>query len=52
MGHYLNDILKEINCTKNEFNKICDNFTNYQIFKANNDGNLIKKDDGSLIRNF
>jgi len=52
MGHKLDDILKEINCTKDEFNRICDSFTNHQIFKINNVGNLIKKNDGSLIRNF
>ncbi|MDA8844343.1 N-acetyl sugar amidotransferase [Candidatus Pelagibacter bacterium] len=52
MGHKLDEILKEINCTKDEFNRICDSFTNHQIFKINNVGNLIKKNDGSLIRNF
>ncbi len=52
MGYNLDEILKEIDCTKDEFNRICDSFTNRQIFKINSSNNLIKKDDGSLIRDF
>jgi N-acetyl sugar amidotransferase len=52
MGYDLHDILEEINCTIEEFDKICDNFTNHDIFKCDNQSKLIKKDDGSLIRNF
>jgi N-acetyl sugar amidotransferase len=52
IGYKLKDILKEIDCTKDEFDKICDNFTNYEIFKTDNANKLIKKDDGSLIRKF
>ena len=47
----INEILKEINCTKKEFIKICDNFSNKKIFKCNNKGELIKQADGSLILN-
>jgi N-acetyl sugar amidotransferase len=47
----INEILKEINCTKKEFTNICDNFSNKKIFKCNNKGELIKQDDGSLILN-
>jgi len=45
----IEDILKEINCTKNEFVNICDKFTNKKIFKCNNKDEIIKKTDGSLI---
>ncbi len=47
----IEDILKEINCTKNEFVNICDKFTNKKIFKCNNKDEIIKKTDGSLILN-
>ena len=47
----LEDILSEINCTKEKFIKICDKFTNKKIFKCNNEGNIIKKFDGSLYIN-
>jgi N-acetyl sugar amidotransferase len=52
MGYSLYEILKEIDCTIDEFNKICDNFTNKKLFKLNNEGELIKSEDGSLIPNF
>ena len=47
----LQEILQEIDCTKEEFVKICDNFSNKKIFKCNNKGELIKQSDGSLILN-
>ena len=52
MGFALNEILSEIDCTEEEFNEICDNFTNKELFKTNNEGKLIKSEDGSLIPNF
>lgn len=52
MGFSLNEILNEINCTEDEFNQICDNFTNKELFKVNNEGKLIKSEDGSLFPNF
>ncbi len=52
MGFTLNEILSEIDCTEEEFNDICDSFTNKELFKLNNEGNLIKSEDGSLVPNF
>ena len=52
MGVKLEEILNEISCTKEEFGKICDKFTNKKIFKCDNDGNIIKKFDGSLYINY
>ena len=49
LGYSLKEILKEIDCSVNEFNEICDEFTNTEIFMCNNDGKIIKKDDGSLM---
>ena len=45
----LEKVISEIDCTIDEFIKICDKFSNKQIFKCNNNGDLIKKEDGSLI---
>ena len=39
---------KNIGCSIKEFEEICDNFTNKELFKCDNNGKLIK-DDGSLI---
>lgn len=50
MGKSLNKILSKIGITEKEFSKICDNFTNKSIFKTDQAGNLIKNDDGSLIK--
>ena len=52
LGYSINEILEEIDCSNEEFEKICDNFTNKEIFKCDNGGKLIKEKDGSLIRNF
>ncbi len=49
LGYTLEEILKEIDCSIKEFNEICDEFTNTEIFMSSNDGKIIKKDDGSLI---
>tara|TARA_B100001093_G_C26829119_1_gene1015394 strand:- start:1086 stop:2207 length:1122 start_codon:yes stop_codon:yes gene_type:complete len=48
LGKKLNDILKEIDLTIDDFNKICDRFTNKEIFKCNQAGELIKDDKGNL----
>ncbi len=49
LGVSLEIILKNIDCSTKEFEDICDNFTNKELFKCDNNGKLIKKDDGSLI---
>ena len=49
LGVSLEVILKNIGCSIKEFEEICDNFTNKELFKCDNNGKLIKKDDGSLI---
>jgi N-acetyl sugar amidotransferase len=51
MGKSLEKILDKINLTKKDFDKICDDFTNKKIFKVNQAGDLIKDDNGSLIKN-
>lgn len=51
MGVDLKEVLNDIDCTLEEFKLICDKFTNKKIFKCNNDGSIIKKEDGSLLIN-
>lgn len=43
----LNDILKTINMDIDEFNSLCDMYTNYSLFKTDSGGNLVKRVDGS-----
>lgn len=50
LGTPLKEILKYINIDMKTFINICDNHTNRDIFKTDDNGKLIKKKDGSLIR--
>ena len=49
LGVKLDEILKEIDCTKNEFMEICDSFTNKKLFKCDANNRIIKNKDGSPI---
>jgi N-acetyl sugar amidotransferase len=49
LGKQLKDILSQIDLTLDEFNKICDKFTNKEIFKCNQAGELIKDEEGRLF---
>ena len=51
LGYSLNEILAEIECSVDEFNEICNKFTNKELFKLDNQGSPLKKEDGSLILN-
>jgi len=52
---YLNknieNILEHINMTINDFDKICDTFTNKQLFKKDEQGNLIKNNKKPILLN-
>jgi N-acetyl sugar amidotransferase len=50
MNKSLEKILFKIGVTKSQFTKICDNFTNKNIFKIDLAGSLIKDNDGSLTK--
>ena len=50
LGTPLNEILDEIDMTLEEFNKICDQFTNKKLFKCYARGNLIKNKHGDLVK--
>jgi N-acetyl sugar amidotransferase len=50
LGKSLNDILKPLNITVDEFIRLCDKFTNKKIFKRDSSGELIKDIDGNLSK--
>jgi len=50
LGVPLEEILKDIRMTLEEFNKACDRFTNKKLFVCDSRGNLVKDRDGNLIR--
>jgi hypothetical protein len=50
MGIKLENILKEISCSKNKFDQICENFTNKNLFKIDKYGKLQKDTQGNLIK--
>jgi N-acetyl sugar amidotransferase len=50
MGIKLENILKEISCSKNKFDQICENFTNKNLFKIDKYGKLQKDSQRNLIK--
>ena len=50
LGMPLENILKEIDMTVDEFTKVCDRFTNKKLFVCDARGNLVKDKDGNLTK--
>ncbi|MCP3924040.1 MAG: N-acetyl sugar amidotransferase [Desulfobacterales bacterium] len=50
LGKPIEEIMDDIDMTMEEFNRICDQFTNKKLFKSDKRGNLIKNKDGDLIK--
>ena len=50
MGKPLSEILKKVGITVEDFDKICEKFTNKKIFKVSQDNKLIKDDNENLIK--
>ena len=50
MGCSLEEILRDIGMTLEEFVRICDRFTNKKLFLCDTEGNLIKDRDGNLTK--
>ena len=48
LGRPIEDILKEIDVTLDEFVQVCDKFTNRALFECDPSGNLVKSRDGEL----
>ena len=49
LGKSLQDILNTLNMSKDKFDEICDDFTNYELFEKLPNGKLKKRSDGSPI---
>ena len=50
LGKPLEETLKPLEISVEEFITLCDRFTNKQIFKTDKKGNLVKDQDGNLIK--
>ena len=50
LGKPLEEILSRIQLTKEEFDSICDRFTNRELFLTDKNGKLIRDDSNSLIK--
>lgn len=50
LGKSLDDILRPLDITVDEFVRICDRFTNRKIFRRDADGALVKDRDGNLTK--
>lgn len=50
LGKSLDDILRPLDLTVDEFIRICDRFTNRKIFRRDADGALVKDRDGNLTK--
>ncbi len=48
LGKPLEEILRPLNITVEEFIRVCDRFTNKKIFQRHPDGSLVKDSDGNL----
>lgn len=50
LGRPLRDILSEIDMTVEEFDKVCDRFTNKRLFVRDNQSNLVRDGQGNLVK--
>lgn len=50
LGYPIADVLKEIGMTLDEFQRVCDRFTNKKLFVCDARGNLAKDKDGNLTK--
>ncbi|MEZ8412261.1 N-acetyl sugar amidotransferase [Vibrio splendidus] len=50
LGRSLDSVLEEIDMSKDEFDDICDRFTNKKLFKTDRKGNLVRDAKGNLTK--
>jgi hypothetical protein len=50
LGKPLKEILSPLGLSKEEFDLICDRFTNYELFKVDKSGKLLRDSTESLIK--
>lgn len=50
LGYPIEEVLKDIGMTVDEFVRVCDRFTNKKLFVCDSRGNLVKDKDGNLTK--
>jgi N-acetyl sugar amidotransferase len=50
LGVSVEEVLKEIDLTLDEFIRVCDSFTNKKLFECDSRGNLVKDKEGNLTK--
>jgi len=50
LGRSLNKIIEPLGITEDHFRKICDQFTNEDLFVTDSQGNLVRDSSGSLVK--
>ncbi|MBN8195899.1 MULTISPECIES: N-acetyl sugar amidotransferase [Thalassospira] len=50
LGKPLDEILCEIDMSRDEFERVCDRFTNKRIFKRDDEGNILRSKDSSPLK--
>ena len=50
LGYPIEEVLHEIDMTLDEFNSVCDRFTNRKLFNCNRQGELVRDKDGNLVK--
>jgi N-acetyl sugar amidotransferase len=50
LGHPLEEVLDEIGLTRDEFDRVCDRFTNKKLFQLDRHGVPVRDDRGNLIK--
>lgn len=50
LNRSLESVLEEIDLSKEEFDEICDKFTNKKLFKTDRKGNLVRDTQGNLVK--
>jgi hypothetical protein len=50
LGRFLNEIIGPLGITEEHFRKICDQFTNEDLFVTDSQGNLVRDSSGNLVK--
>jgi N-acetyl sugar amidotransferase len=52
LGKDIDDILHDVGLTKQKFDEICEEYTNYELFELDENDELLKNPDGSPVRKY
>ena len=50
LGYSLEEVLDEIGMTQNEFDRVCDRFTNKRLFATDEDGQIVRRPDHTPVK--